>query len=58
MFELDIIYKHNQAMSNFLIIANFLIANCKKSGPDHLQLLRSDSILIILNLFISELSSM
>ena len=28
---------------NFSIIANFLIANRQKSGPDHLQLSRSDS---------------
>ena len=28
---------------HFLIIANFLIANRQKSGPDHLQLSRSDS---------------
>ena len=31
---------------NFLIIANFLIANRQKSGPDHLQLSRSDSITV------------
>ena len=28
---------------NFLLIANFLIANRQKSGPDYLQLLRLDS---------------